>query len=206
MVLIPHAKESTIMSIPEKSRQAKSDLTAAQWAPYDQLQATEHLSIRPAAKRMHISFSRLQRALKARHDASANGTAPSVPARVPSTPTALESTIVTGEPVSTLPEYPSAPAYYHLQHQVDALQSQVDVLSAFMATIQQHPTYRAQCTASVPEYTAPREWKKSGAEFAVDMPDQLRAYAKAHGRQVREVLDLALRRFFAEVGQEVGDA
>jgi hypothetical protein len=25
-------------------------------------------------------------------------------------------------------------------------------------------------------------------------------------RQVREVLDLALRRFFAEVGQEVGDA
>jgi hypothetical protein len=186
-----------VATISYKPRQRKTDLTPDQWAQYDQLNATEHLPIRPAAKRLQISYSRLQRALKARHDACSNGTAPSVLPEYQSTPTALERTIVKGEPVSTLPEYPSVPAYYHLQHQVDHLQSQVDVLTAFMATMQQHPAYHPSVPARVPEYTAPREWKKSGAEFAVDMPDQLRAYAKAHGMQVREVIDLALREFLA---------
>jgi hypothetical protein len=186
-------------NIPQKPHQRKPDLTPEQWAQYDRLKDDpQHYSSRAIVKMMDLPYARAWRAVQARLPVPLNGTAPSVPA---STPTALERTIVKGEPVSTLPEYPSTPAYYHLQHQVDALQQQVEVLTAFMATIQQHPTYDPRSTPSIPEYSTPRAWKKSGVEYAADMPDQLGAYAKAHGMQVREVVDLALRRLFAAEGR-----
>jgi hypothetical protein len=156
------------------------------------------LSQRQIAAHFKIGQATVSRRLDARANVPVNGTEPSVPPEYQSTPTALERTIVKGEPVSALSEYPSAPAYYHLQHQVDQLQQQVDVLTAFMSTLQQHPTYDSRSTPRVPEYTAPQAWKKSGVEYAVDMPNQLRAYAKAHGMQVREVVGLALRRLFTE--------
>jgi excisionase family DNA binding protein len=114
-----------------------------------------------------------------------------------STPNALERTIIIGEPISTPPEYPSTPGHDLLLQRVDAHDQQLDVLEAFMKPVEQHPSYRKSSTPSTPEYTVPRKWKKSGTEFAVDMPDQLRAYPKAHGLQVREVIDQTLREFFA---------
>jgi hypothetical protein len=40
--------------------------------------------------------------------------------------------------------------------------------------------------------------------MADDLFDAIHTYATAHHLQVKDVLDLALRRFFAQVGQEVG--
>jgi hypothetical protein len=64
----------------------------------DRLKA-EGLSYRKIADRLKTNFQAVYRA----H----HRVVPSVPS-VPGTPTALERTIVTGEPVSTPPEYPSA--------------------------------------------------------------------------------------------------
>jgi hypothetical protein len=159
---------------------------AVDFETVDRLKA-EGLSYRKIADRLKTNFQAVYRA----H----HRVVPSVPS-VPGTPTALERTIVTGEPVSTPPEYPSAPVHDVLVQRVDAQDQRLDVLEAFMRAMEQHPMVRQGVSApSTPEYTAPREWKKSGAEFAVDMPDRLRAYAKAHGRQVREVIDQALRAF-----------
>jgi hypothetical protein len=151
----------------------------------------EHKSYRAIAELLHSNYATVWRAYRAQ---LTNGT-PSTP---DSTPTALERTIVMGEPVSTPPEYLSTPAQDMLVQRVDAHDQRLDVLEAFMQAMQRHPMLQQGTSApSTPEYTAPREWKKSGAEFAVDMPDKLRAYAKAHGRQVREVIDQALREFLA---------
>jgi hypothetical protein len=127
---------------------------------------------------------------------TSNGT-PSTPS-TPSTPTSLERTIVIGEPVSAPPEYPSTPEHVELVQRVDAHDRRLDVLEAFMQDRLRQPAYPPKSTPSVPEYTTPREWKKSGVEYAVDIPDKLRAYAKAHGMQVREVVDLAIRRLLGE--------
>jgi hypothetical protein len=124
------------------------------------------------SKQLNTNFRAVYRAL------NGNGT--------PSTLTSLERAIVIGEPVSAFSEYPSTPQYQNLQQQVDHLQQQIDVLTAFMGTIQQQLAYHPNSTPRV----------------AVDVPDRLRAYAKAHGMQVREVIDLALRHLFAEAGGE----
>jgi hypothetical protein len=155
----------------------------------DRLHAEGH-SYRKIAARLNTNY---QAVWRAHHGGPGNG--------VPSTPgtlTALERTVVMGEPVSAPPEYPSAPVHDVLVQRVDTHDQRLDVLEAFMRAMEQHPMYRQGISApSTPEYTAPRERKKSGAEFAVDMPDKLRAYAKAHGLQVREVIDMALREFLA---------
>jgi hypothetical protein len=146
---------------------------------------------REIAGLLHSNYSAVWRAYYA---ALANGT----PASAPSTPTARERTIVIGEPVSTPPEYPSTPAEDVFVHRVDAHDQRLDVLEAFMREMQQQARVLQHASApSTPQYTTPREWKKSGAEFAVDVPEKLRAYAKAHGLQVREVIDMALREFLA---------
>ena len=44
-----------------------------------------------------------------------------------------------------------------------------------------------------------------GTDIAQDMRDAIVAYAKAHHLEQREVLDLALRTFFAWVAREGGN-
>jgi hypothetical protein len=146
---------------------------------------------REIAGLLHSNYSAVWRAYYA---APANGT----PSSALSTPTTLERTIVIGEPISASLEYPGTPAQDVLVHRVDAHDQRLDVLEAFLRGMQQHTMALQNTSApSTPQYTTPREWKKSGAEFAVDMPEKLRAYAKAYELQVREGIDMALREFWA---------
>jgi hypothetical protein len=151
--------------------------------PFDLAEAQQlrldGLSYHVIAKRLNTNFNAIYRTL------NANGT--------PSAPPTLERTPIIGESVGAPPEYPSTPAYDVLVQRVDAHDRRFDVIEALMQALQQQPAYLQRGTPSVPEYTAPREWKKSGAEFAADIPDELRAYAKTHGLQVREVMGIALR-------------
>jgi hypothetical protein len=84
-----------------------------------------------------------------------------------------------------------------LIQRVDAHDQRLDIIETFIPALQRQPAHLQRGTPRVPEYTELREWKKSGAEFAVEMPDKLRAYAKTHELQVREVIDMALRQFLA---------
>jgi hypothetical protein len=93
----------------------------------------------------------------------------------------------------------SAPASHYIAPQpstpqYDDRESRIAVLEAFMATLQRQPAYLPSTPAIALDRTE-REWQKTGVELAADIRDALRDYAKAHGLQVREVLDQALRRY-----------
>ena len=122
-------------SIPHKSHQRKPDLTAAQWAQYDQLRA-DGLSLTNAAAAMGLSQATLSRRVEARLHPS-NGHLPAIPA--------------------------SQPIAIHRSE-------------------------------SIP-------WVSRGLQVAADMVDAMDAYAARYRLEKREVLDMALRQFFA--GQEV---
>jgi transposase-like protein len=58
-----------------------------------------------------------------------------------------------------------------------------------------HPV-AVHCSAQIPSVSR-------GLQMAADMAEAIEAYARQHRLQKREVLDLALRTFFAHVGEEV---
>lgn len=96
------------------------------------------------------------------------------------------------------------------QSDVDALATRVEVLEAFIATLQQHPTYPSGSPNGSPMVHPVHSGSpggspthKRGFVMADDLFDAIHTYAKAHHLQVKDVLDTALRRFFAQVGEEV---
>jgi transposase len=113
----------------------------------DRLHAEGH-SYRKIAALLKTNY---QAVYRAHHSMPANGT-PSAPG----TPTALERTIVMGEPVSTPPEYLSTLAHDVLAQRVDTRDQRLDVLEAFMRAMEQPPMYR-QGIWSV-RRLAPRIW------------------------------------------------
>ena len=54
-----------------------------------------------------------------------------------------------------------------------------------------------------PDRTEPPTWVNRGTHLAADMVEAIKAYATEHRMEIREVIDLALRNFFAGVGEEV---
>jgi hypothetical protein len=167
------------------------DWTSYDWTSYEQLKA-QGISERKIAEQLNIPRSTFRREIAKRVGV------PAVHHSAP--PTALQPT----EPSSALPVHPSTPV---LQDH----ETRLAVLEAFMSSLQ--ADHRFSALISAPEYTsAPivhysvpsvRDWKKTGAEFATDTHEAIKQYAQAHGLQVREVVDLALRRFLAQVGEEV---
>ena len=109
--------------------------------------------------------------------------------------TALQRVEYTGEP-SGEPGLPDIAS----QTDLDNLKTRVEVLETFIARLHQPAAYLPGSPNGSPG--APTH--KRGFVMADDLFHAIHTYATAHHLQVKDVLDLALRRFFAQVGQEVG--
>jgi hypothetical protein len=92
----------------------------------------------------------------------------------------------------------SAPAIAR-QSNVDERKTHVSVIEALLATLHQQPLYRPDAPSGAPTY-------QRGFVMADDLREAIHTYATAHPRPVKDVLDLALHRVLAQVGQEVGRA
>jgi len=96
---------------------------------------------------------------------------------------------------------------------LDELKTRVSVIEAFIATLQQQPTYHPGSPNGAPVVHPVHSGAPSGSPthqrgfvMADTLCEAIHAYATAHHRPVQDVLDLAWRRFCAQVGQEVGRA
>jgi hypothetical protein len=78
----------------------------------------------------------------------------------------------------------------------------VEVLETFIAKLHQPAAY----LPGSPNGSPGSPTHKRGFVMADDLFQAIHTYASAHHLQVKDVLDLALRRFFAQVGREVPDA
>jgi hypothetical protein len=87
---------------------------------------------------------------------------------------------------------------------MDELRARVATLEAFMAVVQSEHRSASPPIAISQPIAAHRDgpWVSRGLQMAPDMLASIDAYAAKHRLEKREVLDLALRSFFA--GQEVG--
>ena len=79
------------------------------------------------------------------------------------------------------------------------LKARVSVIEACIAILHQQLTYLPDAPSGAPTH-------QRGFVMADDLCEAIHAYATAHHRQVKDVLDLAWRRVWAQVGQEVGRA
>jgi hypothetical protein len=77
------------------------------------------------------------------------------------------------------------------------LKARVSIMEALLAPLHQQRTYLPGSPNSAPTY-------QRGFVMADDLREAVHAYATAHPRPVKDVPDLALHRFLAQVGQEVG--
>jgi hypothetical protein len=175
---------------------------------YQFVETHPDLSQRQIAEHFHIGQATVSRRLKARANVPIQGETPSEPPGEPGEPTtALQSPVVVGELVGELVGSP----------RLDTLESRVDVLEAFIKTLQQQPTYlpgspnglpavHPALPGGLPSSPSGSPTHKRGFVLADDLFDAIHTYAQAHHLQVKDVVDVALRTFFAQVGQEVGDA
>jgi hypothetical protein len=85
------------------------------------------------------------------------------------------------------------------QRDLGELKARVSVIEACIAILHQQLTYLPDAPSGAPTH-------QRGFVMADDLCEAIHAYATAHHRQVKDVLDLAWRRFCAQVGQEVGRA
>ena len=111
------------------------------------------------------------------------------------------SPITTLQRVDYLGEPSGAPGLPDIARQTDLddLKTRVEVLETFLAKLHQPSTYLPGSPNGSPG--APTH--KRGFVMADDLFEAIHTYATAHHLQVKGVVDLALRRFFAHVGQEV---
>jgi hypothetical protein len=92
------------------------------------------------------------------------------------------------------------------QRDVDDLKRRVEVLEAFIATLQQcHTPVSLNGIPGIPHLTdgTPPPTTKHSFVIAVDLLDTLQRYAAAHHLEIKAALDLALRTFFAQAGEGV---
>jgi hypothetical protein len=143
--------------------------------------------------------------LKARRRESVSNGHPADP------PTALQRVELAGEPVSAAPVHSDASERISALERIDSAllrehDSRIAVLEAFMSTIQQsaHHSAPERISASAhPNALAriePPVWVNRGTHLAADMIERVKAYATQHRLEMREVIDLALRQFFAAEG------
>ena len=85
------------------------------------------------------------------------------------------------------------------QSNVNERKTHVSVIEALLAPLHQQLTYLPDAPSGAPTY-------QRGFVTADDLWEAIHAYATAHHRPVKDVLDLAWRRVWAQVGQKVGRA
>jgi hypothetical protein len=134
------------------------------------------------------------------------------PKRFPADPpTALQPVELVGEPVSASPAHSDASERISASERIDSAllrdhDSRIAVLEAFMATIQQSAHHSAPERISASAHSDasqridPVVWVNRGTHLAADMIKRVKGYATQHRLEMREVIDLALRRFFAGEG------
>ena len=142
------------------------------------------------SRQLGCTQSYISRVLKARRN---NGNLPAIPAAHSDAP----------ERISALPVHYDA-------SELEDVKSRLDTLEAFMSAMQAqqrisalpaHPN--APVHRIAPDRTEPPTWVNRGTHLAADMVEAIKAYATEHRMEIREVIDLALRNFFAGVGEEV---
>jgi hypothetical protein len=131
-----------------------------------------------------------------------------------SAPTTLPQRVeVIGEPVSEPSAHQNAPERISASERIDSAllrdhESRLSVLEAFIGTLQQQPhlasasdapqRISASAHSNALQRIEPPVWVNRGTHLAADMIERIKAYAREHRLDMREVLDLALRRFFEE--------
>jgi hypothetical protein len=163
------------------------------WDAYDRLKA-EGLSDREIERRWDIKHATFQRFKKRR------GT-PDAPDSVPTT--ALQRIETIGEAVNALERIDSAVLMDH--------ESRIAVLEAFMSTLQHQahltsaPERISASHPNAPQRINPPVWVNRGTHLAQDMIDAINTYRHQHRLEVREVIDMALRQFFAAHDSGAGE-
>jgi hypothetical protein len=149
----------------------------------------EGQSLHAIADAIGWSFAHTRRKLAASaQDPTHNGHLPAIPAA----------------PSSAIPSQPIALVLPPLASELDDLKARVATLEAFMAAMQAQQ--RTIAIASQPIAIHRSEaihWVSRGLHVADDMLAAVDAYAREHRLDKREVVDLALRTFFAQVDAEV---
>jgi hypothetical protein len=184
--MIPHGADGSQATPLDPSAQALPRLI--DWDAYDRLKA-DGLAERKIADALGIPRSTLRRRLAERTGHSA----PDAPGSVPTT--ALQRIETIGEAVSALERIDSAVLMDH--------ESRIAVLEAFMSTLQ-HQAHLASAPErisashpNVPQRINPPVWVNRGTHLAQDMIEAINTYRHQHRLEVREVIDMALRQFFA---------
>jgi hypothetical protein len=117
---------------------------------------------------------------------------------------------VSAPPPIAIPSQPVAMPSQPIAMKVDELKTRVATLEAFMAAMQaQHriTAMPSQSVASQPVAVHRSQeipWVSRGLQVAADMAEAIETYARKHQLKKREVLDLALRSFLAQVAGEGG--
>jgi len=158
--------------------------------------ARQGVKRRPIAAQLGTSLGTVNRAYDA---VTANGDHSAPESAPESAPTAaLTAQEVVGEPVGAPDSAPyGAP-------RLNALEACVSVLEAFIATLQRQSPQMIGAPNGALRSAPNTPTKKRGFVIACNLSDALDAYAEASGLQVRDILDMALRRYLADVvGEEV---
>jgi hypothetical protein len=172
-----------------------TSITQTDWPYYKAEYDAGRMSQGAIAKQLGITQGAVSRRFKAMASATVNGNLPALRPAHPDAP----------ERISALPVHSDASG-------LDDIKSRLATLEAFMAAVQAqqrisalpaHPN--APVHRIAPERTEPPTWVNRGTHLAADMVEAVKAYATEHRMEIREVIDLALRSFFAEVGERVRD-
>jgi hypothetical protein len=93
----------------------------------------------------------------------------------------------------------------HSAPRLNDLEARVSLLEAFIATLQRQLPQMVGTLNGALRSAPTTATKKRGFVIACDLSDALDAYAEASGLQLRDILDMALRRYLADVVGEGGD-
>jgi hypothetical protein len=182
------------------------------WPFYKSEYDTGRMSQGAIAKELSITQSAVSKHFKQMDREAAKGSPDSEPGEPDEAPLPIEA-VHSGSPGS--PTTALQPMEYHgepgspagsldiaRQTDLDNLKMRVEVLETFIARLHQPAAY----LPGSPNGSPGSPTHKRGFVMADDLFEAIHTYATAHHLQVKDVLDLALRRFFAQVGEEVRDA
>jgi hypothetical protein len=189
--------------MPQQPRHSKQPPQTLDKATIDRMH-DDGLSYRAIAKQLSTNYARVYRAA---HPTPSNGDHPEPTSGIPEVyqpETSGVPAIPEGIPVTpdSIPEVAWR----------GAIESRLDVIESFIAAAQQRAhgiPVTPESIPGIPESIPARmltpsttqPTKKHSFVIALDLLDEINAFAEAHHLEIKAVLDLALRRFFAREGE-----